>query len=102
MGVSPSLWLKVLCGDQAEVGSGQWPVLYLLGFCIIPVINTLALELLLANTLLNWSSARCLHGMNLIVTMVFPIIVINTMDCAIFSSILACGGYTIIVLKLVS
>ena len=40
--------------------------------------------------------------MNLIVTMVFPIIVINTMDCAIFSSILACGGYTIIVLKLVS
>ena len=100
--VSPSSWLNHFYGDQADTASGQWPVLYLLSFSVVPVINTLFLEILLANTFLLWTTARWLHGLNLTLTMVFPVIVINTMDCAIFSSILACGGYTVIVLKLVS
>ena len=100
--VSPSSWLKVFYGDTTESSSGQWPVVYLLSFSLIPVINALFLEILLANTVLLWPTARWIHGLNLSVTLVFPILVINTMDCAIFSSILACGGYTIIVLKLVS
>ena len=100
--VSPTSWLNHFYGDQAETASGQWPVLYLLSFSVIPVINTFFLESLLANTVLLWSTARWIHGLNLTVTLVFPIIVINTMDCAIFSSILACGSYTVIVLKLVS
>ena len=100
--VSPTGWLKFLYGGDTETSSLQFPVLYLISFSLIPVINSLVIEKFLAKMILDWPTGRWLHGVNLAVALVYPIVVINTMDCALVSSILACGSYTIIVLKLIS
>jgi len=98
--VSPAGWVKFISGGESD--NSQFPVLYLLSFPLIPIFHTLLIERFLANSFLDWSTGLALHVLNLGVTLVFPIVIINTMDCALVSSILACGAYTILVLKLVS
>ena len=102
--VSYISWVRFLLGDlTVEAGFlHRFPVFYLIGYSIIPVFNTLMLELFLSKQFLDWSSACCLHISNLLLTLLLPIFIINTQDCGIISSIMACMSYTILVLKLVS
>ena len=97
-------WIRFLYGDlefNANVLQ-KFPVLYLVGYSTIPVMNTLLLEIFLSRSHLEWNLACILHCFNLITTLIAPVFIINTLDCGIISSIMCCMSYTIIVLKLVS
>jgi len=102
--VNPMSWIKFLYGDM-ELNMNifqKFPVLYLIGYSTIPVMNTLLVEIFLTRSHLEWNLACILHTFNLISTLIVPIVIINTLDCGILSSILVCMSYTILVLKLVS
>lgn len=102
--VNPMSWIRFLYGDlefNANVLQ-KFPVLYLVGYSTIPVMNTLLLEIFLSRSHLEWNLACILHCFNLITTLIAPVFIINTLDCGIIFSIMCCMSYTIIVLKLVS
>lgn len=106
--VSPSNWCRFLYGGSGDSDSIQvsllqrFPVLYLLVFSLVPVYNTWNLEQWLAKGNIDWKSGCLLHSMNLIFTLLVPVILINMLSCNILSSMMVCMIYTIIVLKLIS
>ena len=102
--VSPAGWIRFIVGDLGHEGDilNKFPVLYLLGYIPVPVINAFILEKMLAHSHLDWSSASLLHSLNLAFTLAIPVVTINSLPCGIVSAMIACMSYTCLVLKLVS
>ena len=102
--VSPGGWIRFIVGDfvlEDDILT-KFPVLYLLGYIPVPLINAFILEQMLARYHLDWTSASILHSLNLVITLAVPVVIINSLPCGIVSALIACMSYTCIVLKLVS
>ena len=102
--VSARGWIKFLCGDIFHEEQVDFPVLYLVLYSLVPPIVTLILEKQLAKAQLEWKTGCVLHILNLAIHLSMPIVMINLecLNIGLISSVLACGMYTTIFLKLIS
>jgi len=102
--VSARGWIKFLCGDIFHEDQVDFPVLYLVLYSLVPPLVALILEKQLAKSQLEWKTGCVLHILNLAVHLIMPIVMINQeyLNIGLISSVLACGMYTTIFLKLIS
>jgi len=99
--VSPMRWVRYLFGDNNQL---SFPVVYLLMYSCVTPLTALMLEKLLARCVMEWRTAYALHTINLILHILMPVLLNNTrfLNVFVFSSVLACGVYILVFLKLVS
>lgn len=100
--VSAAGWATFLLGAAGQ--PHHYPVLYLLAALHLPLLATLHLERLLSAGRLAASTATGLHCATLVLVFALPVLLINlpALKFGLVSAVLACGGYCVIGLKLVS
>ena len=100
--VSAAGWASFLLGAAGQ--PHHYPVLYLLAALHLPLLATLHLERLLSSGRLAASTATGLHCAILVLVFALPVVLINlpALKFGLVSAVLACGGYCVIGLKLVS